>query len=116
MSFWRPIKTAPKDKLIILAQPPHSYGEYPWTVMQGRWIDVPHTNEVNTALVEGRNPEEIKTWPHWAGCYDGIMQTHCHGQGDQMYSYEPRPVVLYPTHWMPLPTPPKGKYKQPPIT
>jgi hypothetical protein len=114
MNTWRPIKTAPKDRQIILATPPHS-DEYGWEVMQGRWIDVPHTNEIHKALMEGKNPAEIPVDPGWVGCYHGIMQSHCYGPGDLALSYQDRPVALYPTHWMPLPNPPKGKYKQPSI-
>lgn len=44
---WRPIKTAPEDKIILLAEPPINHHEYMWTVMQGRWIDIPHTNSID---------------------------------------------------------------------
>jgi hypothetical protein len=113
MSKWRPIKTAPKDKLILLAQPPHNYGEYPWVVMQGRWIDIPHSNEVHKCLLDGTPIPKAPVHPHWAGTYDGIMQNHG-DRCDGVLSYEARSLVMYPTHWMPLPEPPKGKYKQPP--
>lgn len=106
---WRPIKTAPKDKIILLAEPPHS-DEYPWTVMQGRWIELPHTQTVMQSLRENKPVPAAPVNPAWLGCYHGIMQG-----GSQLYaglSYEERPLVLKPTHWKPLPLPPKTRGKR----
>lgn len=109
---WRPVKTAPKDKLILLAQPPYNPGDDPWVVMQGRWVDMPHSNQVMKHLREGTMASIPKPPydPGWEAHYPGIMQ---HGGMWHGYTYEPREVRLHPTHWMPLPKPPTGRFKQP---
>ena len=106
MTNWRPIKTAPKDQIILLAQPPHS-DEYPWTVMQGRWIEQPHTQVMLKCLRENQPVPVAPVNPCWLGCYHGLMRG-----GSHLYdglSYEERPLVLYPTHWRPLPEPPQPR-------
>lgn len=107
---WRPIKTAPKDRLILLAQPPHS-DEYSWVVMQGRWIELLHSNELHTALRAG-GPIPESSAGRWLGCYHGIMNSHGE-RVDGIQTYEERPLCLYPSHWMALPGHPRGKHKQP---
>lgn len=109
---WRPISTAPKDQLILLAQPPFNPAEHKWVVMQGRWIDVPHTSDVVKWLMELKKTELVIR-PQWLGMYPGIM-LHGHRAYDGK-SYEGRPLVIYPTHWMPLPEPPTGRFKHPSI-
>jgi hypothetical protein len=95
---WRPIATAPKDRLILLAEPQN--GEYPWLVLFGRWIDVPHTNEVISSLRENRATRKTTGW---FGSYPGIMQ---HTGSLDNLSYEERGLFFQPTHWKPLPNPP----------
>lgn len=113
---WRPIKTAPKDRLIILAQPPHEEGGE-WTVLQGRWIDVPHTHELRllwsdpAQLQAGcRTVEALqksaKEDAYWVALYDGIMVSYGMALKD-VHSHEPRPLLMNPSHWMPLPPAPK---------
>lgn len=100
---WRPIKTAPKNEMILLAQPPTPAKET-WTVLQGRWITVPHTNAIMNA-VENQQPMP-KAEPHWIVAYPGIMDL---GGAYNGKSYEDRSMIFYPTHWMPLPPAPKVK-------
>lgn len=109
---WRPIKTAPKDKLILLAQPPVNPIEYKWVVMVGRWIDVPHLNEVLECLRNKQPISSAAVLPGWLACYHGIMIS-TRGSGRDVKSYDERPLVMYPSHWMPIPDPPKGRFKQP---
>ena len=123
---WRPIKTAPKDRLILLSCNEHP--EYPPYVCVGRWIDIPHTNEVHWLLM----PEHLRTPPnflskdittleqlatahkadgHWHDGYVGIMQGH--GVGQEWQAWEFRGGILFrPTHWMPLPQSPKTRIKK----
>jgi hypothetical protein len=96
----------------MLAQPPVNYAEYTWVVMQGRWIDVQHTSFVRRQL-QGCKPIPPADG-RWIGCYPGIMRHHSIFLGEGgLLSYEERPEVLYPTHWQPLPAPPRGKFKRP---
>lgn len=111
---WRPIKTAPRDQIILLAQPPHNPDEYGWYVCQGRYLDIAHVNEVHVCLREGKPVvgQMGGFHPHWAATYDGIMDI---GTAHASYKgYESRSNIVYPSHWMPLPPPPRGRYKQPP--
>ncbi len=117
---WRPIKTAPKDRLILLSCEENP--EYDPYVCVGRWCDVPHTNEINWLLAgDSRLSSEIKTLDdlnriskrdaHWHDGYPGIMQG---GNGIQSwFSWEFRGGILFrPTHWMPLPEPPVKRRKR----
>jgi hypothetical protein len=108
---WRPIKTAPKDQIILLAQPPFNYGEHKWVVMQGRWVNLPWQSEVLDALRDGTEVPTAARFPHWCVTYDGIMEG---AAGMKSYHFhESRSYIVYPTHWAPLPEPPRGRYKQP---
>lgn len=110
---WRPIKTAPKDKLVLLSCKERP--EYPPYVCVGRWIDVPHFNEIMWyhSKDERINFDVIKTIDdlyaqskadgHWADGYVGILRG-----GDGRECHDMRGGILFhPTHWMPLPNPPK---------
>ena len=105
MQVWRPIKTAPKDRLILLAQPPHSK-DYPWLIMQGRWIDLCHSNFIRHALSANKPIPEPPINPCWLGAYPAILQ---YGGLYEGFAYEECPIVLYPTHWCPLPSPPRPR-------
>lgn len=131
---WRLIKSAPKDQFILLAQPPYNHDDYRagdpnkgWFVAMGRWIDVPHSHAIHSLLrrqmghEERFLPPEITTLGqlakaalkdgHWNITYEGIMEG---GNASISYrSHESRPNRVYPTHWMPLPLPPKGRHKRP---
>jgi len=114
---WRPIKTAPKDKLILLSCEEHP--EYPPYVCVGRWIDVPHTNTLRSFLAkDGNINSDIQTLEqlleaeakdgHWHDGYVGVME--CHGHHQTVRTWEFRGGILFhPTHWMPLPEPCKKK-------
>jgi hypothetical protein len=113
---WRPIKTAPKDKLILLSCDEVPNGT-PY-VCVGRWIDVPHFNQIMSFMSnDGRLSENVKSIDdlytiakkdaHWADGYVGILRG-----GDGRECYEMRGGILFrPTHWMPLPKPPTKKKK-----
>ena len=109
---WRAIKSAPKDKLILLSC--NENPEYQPYVCVGRWIDVPHFNEVIWLHQrDERLSKDVKTrddldriareQAHWADGYLGIMRD---GEGRQCYDMRGG-VLFRPTHWMPLPKPPK---------
>lgn len=116
---WRPIKSAPKDTLVLLSCNENS--EYPPYVCVGRWIDIPHSNQIHSFYArDGRLADSIKTLAdlqavakkdaHWADGYIGIMQGGC--GSENYFSHEFRGGILFhPTHWMPLPKPPKVKRK-----
>lgn len=120
MSNWRPIKTAPKDCLVLLSCDENP--EYPPYVCVGRWIDVPHTNEIHSFFArDGRISDNIKTladlqaqakkYAHWGDGYVGIMQGF--GSGETWRSHEFRGGILFrPTHWMPLPKPPTKRKRK----
>lgn len=108
---WRPIKTAPRDRLVLLSCMENpEYGPY---VCVGRWIDVPHTNSVHSFFAhDGRVSDTIKTLDdlkaqaqkdgHWGDGYLGIMKGSF--QMQDYSSWEFRGGILFrPTHWMPLP-------------
>jgi hypothetical protein len=102
---WRPIRTAPKDEIILLAEPPNPARDN-WFVMTGRWITLPHTNELMKAMKEHKPITKIE--PHWLACYPGIMVL---GGAYNGKTHEGRDYIMHPTHWMPLPNPPRGKFR-----
>ena len=80
MSEWKPIETAPKDGEAVLLYKPNErmVGEYILTGYWGEW------------------PEEEECWlPSGGG---GPLGYHSKVTGTPQG---------YPTHWMPLPTPPQ---------
>ncbi len=108
--MWRPIKTAPKDRLILLAQPPFESAEHDWLVIQGRWIapEVPHQNEIIAAFNE-RREVRLGDCGRWLSYYPAFYS------GDPIHqrTLNVGVVVVYPSHWQDLPAPPKGRYKRP---
>lgn len=120
---WRPIKSAPKDRLILLSCDENP--EYPPFVCVGRWIDVPHFNCVQWLLCppDKRQPanfvradiqtlddlmKDAKKNPYWHYGYVGILKG-----GDGYECYDMRGgIVFRPTHWMDLPEPPKTKRRK----
>lgn len=99
------MKTAPKDKQIILAD---DYGDGIY-VTQGRWVDVPHTNELMRSWQDGKtkNADEIPAKGFWREGHVGIMD---HGGACSGRTWEARTDILFnPVGWMPLPEPPKRR-------
>lgn len=86
---WQPIETAPKDKLILLA------GD--GVVMPGEW------------------QEGSQDGPDYMGCDDGFVDCrYDHFTPSRSFGAEKyRDAGRQPTHWMPLPPPPKEKAQNP---
>ncbi len=113
MSKWRPIKTAPKDQMILLAEH-YPNGENGWNVFEGRWIEIPHENEVfpsrDCSLIDCVNPVAIwnnaKQNGHWSVVYPAIF-----GYSLGQY-WRAKSIIVYPSHWMPSPKPPTKKPKR----
>lgn len=100
---WRPIHTAPKDTDVLLCY--LGADQRPF-VRQGRWVDVPHCNALDDALMRQRSVPRAD--PHWEAV--GIaIQIHF---TNASRSYRPDSFYVQPTHWMPLPEPAKGCYKR----
>lgn len=103
---WRPIHTAPKDEAILLC---YLGADQKSFVCQGRWVDVPHDNELNSAIVNGRQLRPVS--PHWEIAYVAIQNGYVNGDYT-CRSYSPQSHRVSPTHWMPLPAPAKGAVKR----
>lgn len=90
---WQPIETAPKHKRPILLARAAGDDEYMAVVTIGWWVE---------AYPDG--PDEMG---HDAGFTDYNFDCFRPGRsfGNPTYMYEAR----QPTHWMPLPEPPKGE-------
>jgi hypothetical protein len=101
---WRPIKTAPKDRHILLRYPSLSDNGKTY-VNQGRWVDVLHQNVLEKFLSEGRKIDipETPHDGHWAIAYVAILE---HGGAWIGYTFENRGCRVAPTHWLPLPDAP----------
>jgi hypothetical protein len=105
---WRPIKTAPRDRQILLACMENGEDFY---VTQGRWVDVHHSNTVHDAWRKDLSipsHKVIESLPkpaaHWMEAHVGYME------GTLGTTYETRGGILFrPTHWMPLPEGPKSR-------
>lgn len=98
---WRPIKSAPKDRLVLLACWENQEDYY---VCVGRYIDCPHTNTLIEAWRAGKEVDKTRIFKGWHDGYPGIMT------GNLGKSWELRSGILFrPTHWMPLPNPPVRK-------
>jgi hypothetical protein len=102
---WRPIKTAPLNRQVLLAQAPIDHAQVPWIIMAGRWIEVPHLNAVLQAKGQPVGVEE----GHWEGGYVAILDCSPH-QPPKVY--EARSILMHPTHWMPMPQPPQTRKKR----
>jgi hypothetical protein len=95
MSEWQPIETAPKGKKVIV------FGEvpgmsHPQTVVARYWTR--HTLPV----AEGFEDED---WVDLSGDGDAYMPEDWY---EETMGEDVAAVNLKPTHWMPLPEPPKG--------
>lgn len=88
---WQPIETAPKDGTEILA-----YSEHGCTgTMLVRWTSIINfltDSEIEKMHADGLNPEDLEE-------SDWFFADFVHG--DRLSS------DCYPTHWQPLPEPPK---------
>jgi hypothetical protein len=93
---WRPIKTAPKDKLILLSCDENP--EYPPYVCLGRWVDVPHSNALIEAWRAHKQVDKERIFPGWRESHIGVLG------GNLGCSWEYCGCILFhPTHWQPLP-------------
>lgn len=101
---WRPIKTAPKDAMILLCYESFS-DDMARVVSMGRWVQWPHTNAVHAALAKGENPLALDHEGRWEIAYVAIMD---HGGRWEGKSFQERGCTVEPTHWMPLPQPSKA--------
>ena len=87
MSEWQPIETAPKDEPVLL--------------LCGAWI------AVGRFMLYGFRDGGFWTLPFIDD--DGRVEEACDNSWDHGI------ISLKPTHWMPLPDPPKSKIDLPPI-
>lgn len=85
MTEWQPIETAPDEKAVLL------YCKY---------ID---SNErpagMNSKIVVGIKRGRVES-SHWIS---DVVESDSGYYGDVYIN----PIMIYPTHWMPLPKPPK---------
>ena len=94
MTEWMPIETAPKDGTRVLLYWPNysdcvgEIGEP--VVMIGQWKENPRIAGTPVQDRLGMSPA------YWA-------------TSDELDDYGLARAEHYPTHWMPLPTPPKGE-------
>ena len=87
MTDWKPIRTAPHDRFVLLYVPDGKLETGPVTI----GIYLPAEDENRDA--RGRF---IRTHPWWPANWNGWLGT----DGDN------NPSWCEPTHWMPLPEPP----------
>lgn len=88
---WQPIETAPKDGTRVLIAEPHPSAEAveSWFVVEGRYLT------------------EMRTVEGWHSAHVGIML--CGGEEGEWREAQSRHyVAMRPTHWMPLPSPPRA--------
>jgi hypothetical protein len=81
---WRPIETAPKDGRALLLGHFNSHGK--WRTVRGQWFSA---------------DEIAETFENPDGCDEGWFETVV--ESDDI----PNCWATEPTHWMPLPLPPK---------
>lgn len=89
MSDWRPIETAPKDGRSVLVYA-DGYDAMGYGV---QWIGAACWT---TMLLAGEPP-------HWMGLPPARHETETFPDGTSWQ----KPIPVTPTHWMPLPEPPK---------
>ena len=81
---WQPISTAPKDGRTVLLGRFNS--NHKWRTMRGQWFS-------EAAIIE--------EWEYGEGCEEGWYETSV--ENDEIPNCWP----TEPSHWMPLPEPPK---------
>lgn len=102
---WRPIKTAPKDRHVLLRYPSFADPETD-VVTQGCWIEHHHSSVVMELLERGLDPSKVTPVSGWRVAYVAILQ---HGGRWRGLAFEARSCWVEPTHWMPLPEVPIRK-------
>jgi len=93
---WKPIDTAPKDKLIFLLE---DMGEYGFKAWHGRWIDIPNMNKMF------EDASKIKISPSWIAYYTSIRSTSSPTVSGYSEFYEGYPLVVNPIMWKGMPLP-----------
>ncbi len=101
---WRDMRSAPKDRLVLLAVP-HSGGEDVLLVNFGRWTDKPYSAELHKSWHAGgtTNAEDLPRSPRWLACHVGIMD---HGGACSGNTVEYRGYLVHPKYWAELPETP----------
>ena len=99
---WRPIRTAPKDELILLQYPSFT-DQGDSVVCVGRWIEYPSYRMASDAISKGMVPDPSKYNRGWIICYPAL---YSHSRWRDGHSWEIKTIVVEATHWQPLPKAP----------
>lgn len=97
---WRDIESAPKDAMILLAEPHPGGTDIPWAIFWGRWLEC-----ASEAPVPGEPTayRRVPTTPGWYVVYPAIYS----GGNPDSASWHPKTLIcVRATHWMPMPKPP----------
>jgi hypothetical protein len=97
---WRQMRTAPKDRDILLVYPSFSDTGPRFFVNQGRWINVLHNAQLMRALTE-KTPVPPPDPGHWEVAYCAILE---HGGAWIGTTTEPRMWTVRPIAWRELPS------------
>lgn len=105
---WRSIKSAPKDRLILLAEPNVERGSG-WIVTIGRWIDIPWKAQFIDYLqkhsADPSTPFPAARCPGWKSCYPGIMESHDNHGNIYNYAEDRWFYSMKPKLWAEIPEP-----------